>query len=291
MTQVTNAFVSTHLIFGRAGGSYGGRRYLDENFSRDPVYARNAFHRDIIERDVYPLPPPVPGIWSQPRRRGFDEEYAPIREPRRHEKSYIDSYNEVENFREEGIDSFHEVDRFRENYRNFEGYHDTGRYRDYGLDRHTRLGGRDDNDIGDDYDYRNRISHRSRETSRERDYDFGRYNYDSDHERGRRDGSWRRRESRDRERDRQGTSRERDPSPYRHRDRSRSHGHDERSRSRSPRGRSRGRSHREDSYEDDRYEKSDKRRDWDHERDDKRHAESSVVCSFLTFKVITLFVF
>ncbi|XP_020247500.1 SUPPRESSOR OF ABI3-5 isoform X2 [Asparagus officinalis] len=259
----------------RAAGSYGGRRYLDE---RD-VYARNVFHRDMHERDVYPPPPPVPGIWSQPRRRGPSEEYASIREPRRHDKSYHDQYHEMDNFHEadkyQEIDSFHEVDRFNESY----NYHDTNRYRDYGLERHSRFGGRDDNDLGDTYDYRNRISHRSRETSRERDHDFGRYSCDSDHERVRRDGSWRRRESRDRERDRRGVSRERDPSPYRRHDRSHSRGRDERSRSRSPRGRSRGRSHREDSNDDDRYEKSDKHRDWDRERDERRYPESSVAPS------------
>ncbi|KAJ6842776.1 SUPPRESSOR OF ABI3-5 isoform X1 [Iris pallida] len=272
----------------RAGGSYGGRRY-DESYSRDPVYARNAFHRDIHDRDVHPPPPPVPGIWSQPRRRGFDDEYANIREPRRHDKAYLDSYRNVDDYREpekyHGLDSFHEADKFRENYRNVDNYHDTDRYRDYGFDRHSRLGGRGNDEVGtDNYDLRNRLVHHSRENSHERNSDFGRYSYDSDHERGRRDSGWRRRESRDRERDRRPVSRERDnTSPYKRYDRShspvRSYGHDDRSRSRSPRGRSSGYSHREDSYDDDRYGKSEKRRDQDRDRDDKRYNDPSVVPS------------
>ncbi|KAL8549346.1 hypothetical protein ACS0TY_008258 [Phlomoides rotata] len=133
----------------------------------------------------------------------------------------------------------------------------------------ARYGGRDREDYGyDDYDYRSRVSHQSREDSRERDYDYGRHSYDSDYDRGgRRDSNWRRRESRDREWDKRGLSREREESPYRRREhspsqsRSRSRGGDDRPRSRSPRGRSHGRSHREDSYDDSRYDRSDRRRD------------------------------
>ncbi|KAM0059809.1 putative G-patch domain, RNA recognition motif domain, Zinc finger, RanBP2-type, OCRE [Helianthus debilis subsp. tardiflorus] len=143
-------------------------------------------------------------------------------------------------------------------------------YDDGGYDRPPRYGGRDRDDYAyDDYDYRPRVS-QSREESRERDYDNGRHSYDSDYDRGgsRRDGGWRRRDSRDRKRD---------LSPYkRHeRSRSRSHGHDDRvrsrsrSRSRTPRSRSRGRSYREDSYDDDWYDRSDRRRD----RDKKHHHE------------------
>ncbi|KAK4479859.1 hypothetical protein RD792_015402 [Penstemon davidsonii] len=150
--------------------------------------------------------------------------------------------------------------------------------RDY--KRHEKLpgryGGRDNEDYGyDDYDYKSRVSHQSREHSRERDHD-GRHSYDSDYDRGsRRDGNWRRRESRDREWDKRSLSREMDESSSRRhehsisRSRSRSRGHDDRTRSRSPRGRSHGRSYREDSYDDDRHDRSDRRRDredrWQHD--------------------------
>ncbi|KAH7687448.1 RNA-binding protein 5/10 [Dioscorea alata] len=229
----------------RAGGPYGTRRYADEGFSREPVYSRNGFSRDVLDRDVYP-PPSATGMWSQHRRRNFDEEYTLIRESRRHENPYAEGFNDMDNYRE--------------------------------ADRHARFGVRDREEIGsDNYEVRHRYP-QTREDSRERDYEYGRYSYDSDHERGRRDGSWRRRESRDRERDKRGLSRERDQSPHRRRhDRSRSHGHDDRSRSRSPRGRSRGRSHREDNYDDDRYERNEKQRDRD--RDEKRHFDSSVAPS------------
>ncbi|KAK9052979.1 hypothetical protein SSX86_029609 [Deinandra increscens subsp. villosa] len=147
-------------------------------------------------------------------------------------------------------------------------YRDGDHYDDGGYERPQRYGGRDRDDYAyDDYDYRPRVS-QSREDSRERDYDGGRHSYDSDYDRGggRREGSWRRRDSRDRKRD---------LSPYkRHeRSRSRSHGHEDRvrsrSRSRTPRSRSRGRSYREDSYDEDWYDRSDRRRD----HDKKRHHE------------------
>ncbi|KAI3713587.1 hypothetical protein L1987_72168 [Smallanthus sonchifolius] len=143
-------------------------------------------------------------------------------------------------------------------------YREGDYYDDGGYERPQRYGGRDRDDYAyDDYDYRSRAS-QNREDSRERDYDNGRHSYDSDYDRGggRREGGWRRRDSRDRKRD---------LSPYkRHeRSRSRSHGHDDRVRSRSPRSRSRGRSYREDSYDDDWYDRSDRRRD----HDKKRHHE------------------
>ncbi|XP_057809943.1 SUPPRESSOR OF ABI3-5 isoform X3 [Salvia miltiorrhiza] len=153
---------------------------------------------------------------------------------------------------------------------------------DRDIRRPARYGGRDREDYGyDDYDYRSRASHQSKDDSRERDYDHGRHSYDSDYERGgRRDGNWRRRESRDREWDKRGVSRERDESPYRRHEhspsRSRSRGRDDRARSKSPRGRSHGRSYREDSYEDSRYDRSDRRRD----REDRRqHNHYSVAPS------------
>ncbi|XP_072960319.1 SUPPRESSOR OF ABI3-5 isoform X2 [Typha angustifolia] len=253
----------------RAGGSYSGRRFLDEGFSRESVYARSTFQRDVHERDVYPPPPPATGIWPQPKRN-FDDEYPLLRESRRHDSFHEMDYRDADKYHE--VDSFRGVDKFRDNYHNVDSYYETDSHRDYGFDRHARMGGRDRDEIGSDYELRHRISHQSRENSREKDYDYGRYNYDSDHERGKRDSTWRRRESRDRERDKRGLSHERDQSPYRHHDRSRSHGHDDRSRSRSPRGRSYGRSHREDSYDDSRYERSDRRRD--HDRDERRHTDS-----------------
>ncbi|KAK4423624.1 suppressor of abi3-5, partial [Sesamum alatum] len=220
----------------RDGGSYDDRRFIDERFPRENVYPRGAFHRDVLERDNYPPQPSSVGMWPQTRRRNYEEEYSLERDYRRHEKPP------------------------------------------------ARYGGRDREDYGyDDYDYRSRAPHQSREDSRERDYDYGRQSYDSDYDRGsRRDVNWRKRESRDREWDKRGLSREKDESPYRRhehspsRSRSRSHGRDDRARSRSPRGRSHGRSHREDSYDDSRYDRSDRRRD----RDDRRqHDHYSVAPS------------
>ncbi|KAF8380664.1 hypothetical protein HHK36_028154 [Tetracentron sinense] len=262
----------------RVGGSYDGRRFLDEG--RDNIYPRSAFERDNFKRENYASPPSVVGAWPQPRRSDFDEEYALVREPRQHEKPYLDSYNEMDAFcdtdKYREIDSLQDVDKFRDNYRSTDNYRDVDAYRDYGFDRPARFAGRNhDNYAVDDYVYRHRITHQSREDNRERDYEYGRYSYDSDHDRGsRRDGSWRRREScdresRDRERDKRYPSRERDPSPHSRHGRSRSRGRDDRPRSRSPRGHSHGCSNREDSYDDSRYERSVKRRD----HDEKRHPE------------------
>lgn len=245
--------------FGRASNSYDERRFLDDRYSRDNIYPRNAFHREN-----YPLAPAA-NPWPESRRRGYEDEY---RESRRHEKPYIASYHEMDTFHEHDIDSLREMEKFRDDYRSIEGY------RDHGFDRPPRFGGRDHDDY-DDYDHRSRFSHQSREDSRERDYDYGRHSYDSDYDRGTRrdsrDSSWRRHGSRDRERDKRGLSGERDQSPHRRheqsrsrsrsRSESRSHGRDERPRSRSPWSRNHGRSHREDSFDDGRYERNDKRRD------------------------------
>ncbi|KAJ0042333.1 hypothetical protein Pint_18300 [Pistacia integerrima] len=239
----------------RAGSSYDERRFLDERYSRDNVYPRNAF-----QREDYP-PAPAVGLWPQSRRRDYEEEYPLERESRRHEKPYVDSYHD--------IDSFQEFDR--------DGYRSIDNYRDHGFDRPPRFGGRD-RDGYDDYDYRSRISHQNREDSRERDYDYSRHSYDSDYDRGsRRDSNRRRYESRDRECDKRCLSRERDQSPHRRHERSRSrsqsrsrsHGHDDRPRSTSPHGRSHGRSHREDTYDDGRHERTEKRRD----REERRQRE------------------
>ncbi|KAM5551275.1 SUPPRESSOR OF ABI3-5 [Rosa sericea] len=265
----------------RVGGSYDERRFIEERYSRDNVYPRSTFHRDVLDRDNYPPPPHAVGIWPHSRRRSYEEEFPIDREPRRHEKQYMDSYHEMDNLRDHEIDTFQEFDKLRD------GYHSVDSYRDPGFERTSRLGGRDRDDYAyDDFDYRSGITHKTRGDSRERDYDYGRHSYDSDYDRGsRREGNWRRRESRDRERDKKCLSREREMSPYRRhersRSRSRSHGHDDHPRSRSPRSRSHGRSHREDSYDDGRYERTDKRRD----RDEKRQREHYSVAPSATIVV------
>ncbi|KAI7988084.1 SUPPRESSOR OF ABI3-5 [Camellia lanceoleosa] len=229
-------------------GSYEDGRFIDERFSRDNIYSRNAFHRDILERENYPPPPPAGGLWPQSRRRSYEEEYSFKRDSRRHEKPFADLYHE--------IDTFQEYDKFRDGYRSIDNY------RRHRYDRPARYGGRDRNDYAyDDYDYRSWISHQSQEDSHERDYDYGRHSYDSDYDRGsRRDSSWSR-ESRERDRDKRCLSRDRDRSPHRSHEHSRSRGRDDLPRSRSPRSRSHGWSHREDSYDDSGYERSEKRRD------------------------------
>lgn len=285
MLNIVFAFSLPYHLFhlGRVGGSYDERRFLDERYSRDNIYPRNAF-----QRENYPAPPV--GLWPQSRRRNYEEEYSIDRESRRHErheKPYIESYHEMDNFRGNEIDSFQDFDKFRDGYRNNESY------RDHGFDRPPRFVGRDRDDYSD-YDYRSRSSHQSREDSRERDYDYGRHSYDSDYDRGgRRDASWRRHESRDRERDKRCLSRESELSPHRRhkhsrsrsQSRSRSRGRDDCPRSRSPRSRSHGRSHREDSYDDGRHERIEKRRDQE-ERRQRDHY--SVVC-FNVYFLLTFY--
>lgn len=260
-------FARTSCLFRRGGSSYDDRRFVDERFSRDNIYTRNGFQRDILDRENYP--PPPAGLWPQ-TRRSYEEEYPLDRDSRRPEKPYVDSYHEVDTFRE--ADKYNEIDPYPE----YDKYRGIDNYR-------GRYGGHDRDDYaGDDYNYRPRVSRQSRDDSRERDYDYGRHSNDSDYDRGsRRESNWRRRDSRDRERERSVLSRERDQSPYRRHERSRSRGRDDHLRSRSPRGRSHGHSsHREDSYDDGRYERTEKRRD----REEKRqHEHYSVVfyrCSF-----------
>ncbi|KAF2290528.1 hypothetical protein GH714_014275 [Hevea brasiliensis] len=210
------------------------------------------------------------------------EGYGGVHEPnyrdsRRHEKTYLDSYHEMDTLRDREIDSYQELDKFRDGYRNMENY------RDHGFDKVARFGGRDRDDHAyDDYDYRPRVSSQNREDSRERDYEYGRHSYDSDYERGsKREGNWRRRESRDRERDKRGLSRERDQSPHKRHERSCSRGRDDRPRSRSPRGRSHGRSQREDSYDDGQHERTERRRD----REERRHRGNYTVAPSATVVV------
>lgn len=91
------AFSSFHFFlralasycFGRDDGSYDDRRFIDERFSRDNIYQRGAFHRDVLERDNYPPPPSSVGMWPQTRRRSYEEEYSLDRDIRRHEKPYV----------------------------------------------------------------------------------------------------------------------------------------------------------------------------------------------------------
>ncbi|PKA61661.1 Glycine-rich RNA-binding protein 3, mitochondrial [Apostasia shenzhenica] len=250
----------------RAGGSFGGRR--DEGFSRDSRYSRDAYPREMLDRDFYP-PPPNSGMWSQYRRRHFDEEYAMSRDSRRP----AGTFTEIDNFNDPKI--FQETDSFHDRYRHVDGHYDADGYHENAFERHARSGARDRDEDRDRYDPRHRGSHESREDSREREYDSGRYDYESDQDKGRSESSWRRRGSRDHERENRGLSRERDQSPYGRRyDHSRSRGHNDRSRSRSPRGRNRGRSYREDSYDDNRYDIYDKRREYDF--DEKRYSDSSV---------------
>ncbi|XP_042403912.1 SUPPRESSOR OF ABI3-5-like isoform X3 [Zingiber officinale] len=259
----------------RSGGSYGGgRRFLSDGFPRDSGYPRNSFHHDMLDRDIYP-PPHVPGVWSHPRRN-FDEEYALIRDSRRNVEPYhdVDNFGDPTSYRE--ANSFHDVDKFRDRYRSMERYNDADSYHDYRYDKHGRFGDRDREEVCNDYEVRHHTSHRNREDSRDRDFDYERYNYDSDHERSKGEGSWRRRGSHDRDHEKRGLSREKDQSPYKQRERSRSRGCDDRSRSRSPRSRSR-RSHREDSYDDVRYDRNDRR--WDYDHDEKRYNDSFVAPS------------
>ncbi|KAL8088984.1 hypothetical protein AgCh_038662 [Apium graveolens] len=256
-------------------GSYDDRRFVDDRYPRDNIYSRNSFHR---ERDNYP-PPSSVGAWPPTRGRSYEDEYSIDKNPRRHEKPYVDSYQDLDSFhdldRYSDINTIHEYDKLRDGYRGIDNY------RDQGSDRSGRYRGRDREDYAlDDYDYRPRISRQSREDSRERDY--GRHSYDSDYDRGsRRDSNWRRPDSRDRDRDRSVLSRERDSSPNRTHERSRSRGHDDRLRSRSPRGRSYSRSHREDSYDDPRQERTDKQND----RDEKRQHDYNYVAPSATVVV------
>lgn len=272
------------LYFYCRAGSYDDRRFVDDRYPRDTIYPRNTFHR---ERDNYP-PPPSAGAWPPTRGRSYEEEYSIDKNPRRHEKPYVDSYQDLDSFHE--LDRYGDVNTFQEYDKLRDGYRGMDNYRDQGSDRSGRYRGRDREDYAlDDYDYRPRISRQSREDSRERDH--GRHSYDSDYDRGsRRDSNWRRPDSRDRDRDRSILSRERDSSPYRTHERSRSRGHDDRLRSRSPRGRSYSRSHREDSYDDPRHERSDKQND----RDEKRQHDYNYVVfftlqfNFLVFNTISL---
>ncbi|KAK9017908.1 hypothetical protein V6N11_000905 [Hibiscus sabdariffa] len=251
----------------RVRGSFDERRFLDERYSRDNVYPRSAYHRDFPGRGNYP-PPAAPGVRSQSGGRSFEEEYPRDRDSRHHRKLYVDSYGDMDTFRDHEITSFQDFDKCRD------GYCGVDNFRDHEFDKPSRYGGRDREDyLYDDYDYRPHISHQSRDNSSRESR-----SYDSDHERGNhRDGNWRKRESRDRDR----FSRERYQSPNKRHERSRSRSRGYyRSRSRSPRVWTR-RGHREDSYDDGRYEKTEKQRD----REEKYQLEHYTVAPTTTVVV------
>ncbi|XP_062218285.1 SUPPRESSOR OF ABI3-5-like isoform X2 [Phragmites australis] len=263
----------------RAGGSYNGRRSVDEGFPRDS-YGRGAFCHDAHDRNVYPPAPSVGTMWSQPRRN-HDDEYATARDHRRNGTDYHNDGKHHE------FDSYRGVDRLRDNYRSADNYYESGSHRDFGVDRNKRIGSRDHAEFHGEFEDRYRSSHQSRENSYERDPEYGRYSYDSDYERGRRENSWRRRNSCGSER--RELSRERDGSPYTRHSRSRSRGHDDRSRSRSrsrsPRAKSRGRNQRDGVYDDNRF---DRRRDYDWDerwRGDSVAPSATVVVKGLSLKI------
>ncbi|XP_062224001.1 SUPPRESSOR OF ABI3-5-like isoform X2 [Phragmites australis] len=263
----------------RAGVSYNGRRSVDESFPRDS-YGRGAFCQDVHDRNMYPPPPSVGNMWSQPRRI-HDEEYASARDHRRHDTNYRNDGKHHE------FDSYRGVDRLLDNYHASDNYHESGSHRDFGVDRKKRIGSRDRAEFHGEFEDRYHSSHQSREDSCERDHEYGRYSYDSDYERGKRDNSWRRRDSCESERERRGLSRERDGSPYMRHSRSRSRGHDDRSRSRSrsrsPRARSRSRNQRDGFYDDNRF---DRRREYDW--DERRRGDSVAPSATVVVKGLSL---
>jgi RNA-binding protein 5/10 len=256
------AFSHYHIVHTnsicRPGRSYNGRRSVDGCFPRDS-YGSGAFSHNVHDRDMYPPPPPVGSMWSQPQRN-HDEEYATTRDHRRHDNDYRGA------------------NRFHYNYHAADHYHESGSHRDFGANRHKRIGSRDRPEFHGEFEDRYRGgSHQNREDSYERDHEYERYSYDSDYETSR---SWRRRDSCESERDRRGLSRERgDGSCMRH-SRSRSRGRDDRSRSRSrsrsPRAKSRSRNQRDDCYDDNRF---DRRREYDW--DERRRGDSVVLLYFI----------
>ncbi|KAL6629112.1 hypothetical protein ACP70R_028877 [Stipagrostis hirtigluma subsp. patula] len=254
----------------RTDGSYNGR----------DSYGRGAFCHDVHDRNMYPPPPSIGTMWSQPRR-DHDDAYATARDYRRHGTDYRSDGKHHD------FDSYRGVDRFRDNYRTDDNHYESGSHRDFGVDRNKRIGSRDRTEFHGEFEDRYRSSHQSRESSYERDHEYGRYSYDSDYERGRKDNSWRRRDSCENERDRRGLSHERDGSPYMRHSRSRSRGRDERSRSRSrsrsPRARSHSRNQRDGFYDDNRF---DRRREYDW--DERRRGDSVVPSATVVVKGLSL---
>ncbi|KAL6961543.1 hypothetical protein U1Q18_039314 [Sarracenia purpurea var. burkii] len=103
-------FGTVHEPNFRVGGSYDDRRFIDERLSRDSIYSRNVFHRDMLERETYPPPPPAVGVWPRTRRRSYEEEYSLDWDSRRQEKPYADSYHEMDAYCE--AYKYHDVDAF-----------------------------------------------------------------------------------------------------------------------------------------------------------------------------------
>ncbi|KAL6989783.1 hypothetical protein U1Q18_015534 [Sarracenia purpurea var. burkii] len=95
----------------RVGGSNDDMRFIDERLSRDSIYLlQECLHRDMLERETYPPPPPTVGLWPQTRRRSYEEEYSLDRDSRRQEKPYANSYHEMDAYCE--ADKYHAVDTF-----------------------------------------------------------------------------------------------------------------------------------------------------------------------------------
>ncbi|KAL2546541.1 suppressor of abi3-5 [Forsythia ovata] len=169
----------------RAGGPYDDRRYVDERFSRDSVYPRDDFHRDILERDNYPPPPPPAGMWPQTRRRNYEEEFSFERDYRRHEKPPA-RYGERERGDDYGYDDYDYRSRIsrqsREGSRerdfeygrhSYDSDYDRGNRRDSNWRRHeSRERERDNRDLSrerDESPYRRHDNSRSRSRSHGRD--------------------------------------------------------------------------------------------------------------------------
>eukprot|EP00252_Welwitschia_mirabilis_P000364 TRINITY_DN1038_c0_g1_i4.p1 TRINITY_DN1038_c0_g1~~TRINITY_DN1038_c0_g1_i4.p1 ORF type:complete len:1007 (+),score=258.07 TRINITY_DN1038_c0_g1_i4:326-3346(+) len=236
-------------------GFYGGRRYLDEGFSREPVYARGSLHRDLLDREIYPPgPPPVHGLWSSEiRRRNIQDDITFLREIQRQQKaSYLDSYCEPNRYRDlpniRGLDNLHGPER---------GGHFIGRERK--------------SFEADDY-YRHRANSSNREGVRDRDND-------SDNNKGKRESNLRKR---DKEKEKKTRSRDKVSTPEKRRhERSRSRGRDDHAKSHSPHRRITGHGQREGSQDDGFHEaRSDRRRDHD-----EKHKECTSVLPSATLVV------
>ncbi|XP_047092817.1 SUPPRESSOR OF ABI3-5-like isoform X1 [Lolium rigidum] len=99
----------------RAGGSYSGRRYVDEGFPSD---RRGAFGQDIHDRNMYAPPPSAGTMWSQPRRNS-DEDFATAKDYRR---------NKRVGSRDRGEFGAQFEDRYQSREDSFERDHQYGRY-------------------------------------------------------------------------------------------------------------------------------------------------------------------
>ncbi|XP_052142565.1 SUPPRESSOR OF ABI3-5 isoform X3 [Oryza glaberrima] len=104
----------------RAGGSYNGRRFVDDGFPGDS-YGRGAFYQDTHDRNVYPPAPSVPML-SQPRRF-HDDEYSTARDYRRNKRigsrdraefhgDFEDRYRSSHQSREDSYERDRDYDRY-----------------------------------------------------------------------------------------------------------------------------------------------------------------------------------